>query len=104
MDIVFTSTGQLRVERAQEFNSLRTLAPEDTNSSEMSRLAGPAGYATECASGDVFWVSRDWLRQQVGSSPADRARLEAMFTYAEEKGWIGQNGEIRSHIEWTTVD
>ncbi len=52
--------------------------------------------------GHVF-VTVDELRRLAGERAEDAEwlrRLDDMVGYAESKGWIGEDGSIRAHLEW----
>lgn len=52
---------------------------------------------------DHVFVPVDELRRLAGERAEDaewQRQLEGMVAYAESKGWVGEDGSIRAHVEW----
>ena len=49
------------------------------------------------------FVRVEELRRLAGERDDDpewQAKLAGMIAYAESKGWVGEDGTVRAHVEW----
>jgi hypothetical protein len=98
--IVNVYVGSVVVDEPQRFDRLSVAVADG------APRCGPVGELGHFAEGgEDAWLDPEALRRAAGADTELELRkgFDRMVAYAVSKGWVGENGRLRAHVEERTA-